>query len=289
MNGTVNPNGQGTVYAFQWGPTSGYGHETSFAPAGSGATVAAVAQSITGLRAGTTYHYRVFATSGGGIATSSDRTFTTSGTAPAPSPAPVATTTAATSVGQTNATLNGTANPNGQSTQYHFEYGTTTAYGYQTGSVSAGSGTSVVGASITLPALNPGTTYHYRLVAVSNGGTALGADQTLKTSGPPATPSRVGLFGRTAFMSPSGVAGIMVGCIGGSSCTGSLTLSRSGATLGQRLSFVIASNDGGFVHVQLTSLGKRLVNQRRRLRVNVAVTEMGGNSQTGILTIAPFG
>ena len=34
LNGTVNPNGQQTSYAFEWGPTSGYGHETPLSSAG---------------------------------------------------------------------------------------------------------------------------------------------------------------------------------------------------------------------------------------------------------------
>jgi hypothetical protein len=43
--------------------------------------------------------------------------------------APTVTTTAATNVTMTGATLNGTVNPNGQSTTYQFEYGTDTSYG----------------------------------------------------------------------------------------------------------------------------------------------------------------
>src|SRR5262245_32893111 len=41
---------------------------------------------------------------------------------------PVATTLAATSIGQTNATLNGRVNPNGAVTAVYFQYGLTTNY-----------------------------------------------------------------------------------------------------------------------------------------------------------------
>src|ERR1019366_2684926 len=54
------------------------------------------------------------------------------------------TTGAATSVTSSTATLNGRVNPNGYTTTYYFEYGTTTSYGTTTTSTSAGSGTSAV-------------------------------------------------------------------------------------------------------------------------------------------------
>ena len=55
---------------------------------------------------------------------------------------PLATTLAATAITSISATLNGTVNPNGLATSYHFEYGTSTSYGYNTTTISAGSGTS---------------------------------------------------------------------------------------------------------------------------------------------------
>ena len=58
--------------------------------------------------------------------------------------APRVTTSAASSVGATTATLNGKVDPNGRSTTYLFEWGTSTSYGSKTSSSSAGSGTSAV-------------------------------------------------------------------------------------------------------------------------------------------------
>ena len=51
---------------------------------------------------------------------------------PTPTPPPRVTTNAATNVTSSAATLNGTVNPNGQTTSVHFEYGTTTGYGFMT-------------------------------------------------------------------------------------------------------------------------------------------------------------
>jgi hypothetical protein len=94
---------------------------------------------------------------------------------------PVATTGPASGVTQTQITLNGTVNPWGSDTHYHFEYGTTAGYGSSTASGDAGSGASVVAESATVPGLQPGTTYHYRLVASNEGGTGYGADEVFTT------------------------------------------------------------------------------------------------------------
>src|SRR3954451_20841034 len=81
--------------------------------------------------------------------------------------APGATTGPVSSVGSTSATVNGTVDPNGQATTWYFEYGTSTTYGSRTASSSAGSGQSALDVSAALGGLNPGTSYHYRVVATS--------------------------------------------------------------------------------------------------------------------------
>ncbi len=94
-------------------------------------------------------------------------------------------TTPASGVGETTATLNGDANPNGLETKTYFEYGTTTSYGSKTAEVNIGSGTSVVAKSVSLNSLKANTLYHYRIVASNASGTSQGADLTFTTVGPP--------------------------------------------------------------------------------------------------------
>jgi sugar lactone lactonase YvrE/phosphodiesterase/alkaline phosphatase D-like protein len=96
---------------------------------------------------------------------------------------PTATTEAAAAVKATQATLNGTVNPKGASTNYYFEYGPTTSYGIKipTGVKAVGSGTSNVAVSQMPTGLAQNTTYHYRVVAESEAGTTYGADKTLTT------------------------------------------------------------------------------------------------------------
>jgi hypothetical protein len=110
----------------------------------------------------------------------SGSTFNGSGT----SSAPAVSTSAATGVTSSGATLNGTVNPEGQSTTYQFDYGTTTSYGSSTPSPagSAGSGSTAVSESATLTGLTANTTYHYRIEATNATGTTFGSDQTFTTS-----------------------------------------------------------------------------------------------------------
>ena len=91
---------------------------------------------------------------------------------------PVVITTAPTGITCTGATLNGSVNPNGLATNYHFEWGTTIAYGNNTATTSAGSGTAVIFVSGPVTGLISGTTYHFRLVAVNSDGTSYGSDMT---------------------------------------------------------------------------------------------------------------
>jgi hypothetical protein len=124
-NGTVNPNGEATTWYVDYGTTTSYGSRTAVNSAGSGTTNVAVSATLTNLAAGTTYHYRVVATSSAGTSRGADGIFVTS------SP-PGAVTGSASNVTVTSATLHGTVDPNGRPTTWHVEYGTSTGYGSKT-------------------------------------------------------------------------------------------------------------------------------------------------------------
>jgi hypothetical protein len=79
------------------------------------------------------------------------------------------------------AQLAGGVYPNGADTKYWWEYGTTTSYGQQTAAADIGSGAAPVSVADQLTGLDPGTTYHYRLVAQNSYGTEYGYDFTLTT------------------------------------------------------------------------------------------------------------
>lgn len=91
------------------------------------------------------------------------------------------------SVTATSAQLQGGVYPNGSETTYWWEYGTTTSYGQQTAVTDIGAGTAPQSVPGSLSGLQPGTTYHYRLVAQNpTFGTEYGYDFTLTTAPSPA-------------------------------------------------------------------------------------------------------
>lgn len=77
LNGSVNAKGEPTNYFFEIGTNRKYGTLTPLAPAGSRTVSVRVSQALGGLRAVTTYHYRIVAVGPGGSSAGSDRTFTT--------------------------------------------------------------------------------------------------------------------------------------------------------------------------------------------------------------------
>lgn len=175
LNGTVNPNNSSATYYFEYGKTTDYGSSTTSTDAGLGADNVSVSANIEGLTANTTYHCRLRSENKFGVTYGADKTFNT------PAAPPTVTTGTAASVGLNTVTLEGTVNPNHSSTNYHFEYGTTTAYGSTTASTAAGSGTGDVAVSVDITGLSACTAYHYRIVATNTAGTTRGTDKTFST------------------------------------------------------------------------------------------------------------
>jgi multidrug efflux pump subunit AcrA (membrane-fusion protein) len=101
---------------------------------------------------------------------------------PSSTSAPTVNTGAATALMTTSTSLNGTVNPNGVSTSYYFEYGTSTSYGSNTNTVSVGSGKSNINVSSSVGGLSPATTYIYRLVASNSLGTSYSSPQYFTTA-----------------------------------------------------------------------------------------------------------
>ncbi len=186
LNGTLKTGEALVNYRFQYGTSTAYGSvepvPDNYTPI-SNETVP-VSQPIQGLQAGTTYHYRLVASSPGATEVKGpDETFTT-----LPIPAPTVETGGASGVGVGAATLSGAIDPHGWDTTYLFQYGTSTAYGSSWPTVQVDMGALEGGQPVVVkvPNLLPGATYHYRLVASNGGGTSYGADGTFTTGEYPA-------------------------------------------------------------------------------------------------------
>jgi sugar lactone lactonase YvrE len=77
LRGTVNPQGSDTHFFFQYGRTTAYGKTTPIKNAGAGGSPLAAMTKVTSLPAGSTFHYRLVASSDAGTRYGTDRRFTT--------------------------------------------------------------------------------------------------------------------------------------------------------------------------------------------------------------------
>ena len=99
--------------------------------------------------------------------------------------APTVTTGGANAITQTTTVLHGHIDPHGVDTDFAFNYGPTVAYGTTTVARNGGGANTSEPVSETVTGLSPGTTYQYRILAVSATGTVYGANQSFTTAGAP--------------------------------------------------------------------------------------------------------
>jgi hypothetical protein len=183
LNGTVNPNWATTTAFFRYGLTTNYGSysPTNTLPATN--VVLSVSNLISNLAGSTTYHFQLVASNSAGTSLGGDLTFSTIAAVP------TVTTLAAGGVTPTNATLNGSVNPNGAATTAYFRYGLTTNYGNYSATNALAATNINLSVSKLINNLTANTTYHFQLVASNSVGTSLGNDLTLTTvSGPLTNP-----------------------------------------------------------------------------------------------------
>jgi len=182
VSGTIDPLGKATVYHFEYSREGGPVQSTEEQELAALTGPQPVSAELTDLLPNSEYAIRLVTGFQGSEATirTQPRTLKTLPTAPR------VVTGRAVDVGTIRATLLGTLNPLGQQTTYYFEYGTTTAYGQR----SPGTHDDVAGNSRDpqiahgyLTGLQPGTTYHYRLVAENATGVTQGPDRTFTTDG----------------------------------------------------------------------------------------------------------
>jgi DNA-binding beta-propeller fold protein YncE len=187
LNGTVNPLGEGQATCrFVWGEEEGsLDHSAACPSALEGEEPIAVHVALEGLRSDTTYFFRLQATNSNGTNAGEARQtqrFTTAGPGIGPE--------SASDVAATSATLNATIDPHSEPTSYYFQYSTADTSGCGASGCAEippapgtdiGAGEGPVQVSQHPQGLSPGTTYHYRVAAVSALGSFYGPDQTFTT------------------------------------------------------------------------------------------------------------
>lgn len=175
----------GSAVHFEYSVNGGVTWKSTSGRAVSGPTT--VEADITGLLAASDYLVRAVAENNLLTLHTRPVPFTT------PEIAPDAITGAATDIGETSVVINGTVNANGFPTTYHFEFGPTAAYGTRIPAdieAVAGNGRENRQFSRTITGLQPGATYHFRIVAEGELGRTEGADRAVTTTVPGNFPAR---------------------------------------------------------------------------------------------------
>jgi hypothetical protein len=104
------------------------------------------------------------------------------GSAPAWAVAPSVEGESFSNAGSSSVTLSARVDPEESPSTYYFEYGTSEAYGSVTATESVGAGSEAVGVLADVSSLQPGTFYHFRVVASNaSGETGDGVDTTFST------------------------------------------------------------------------------------------------------------
>jgi phosphodiesterase/alkaline phosphatase D-like protein len=192
LSAQVNPLGTPTTYDFTYVPAVNCpGGMTSYASrtcpvsivagspgsAGEGVAPLSVSAALSGLEPNTVYYYDIVATDG----TSASGAAHEVTTLPLQ---PEANTLGTSEVDDVGAVLDATVNGRGANTTYRFDYGTSAGYGLSTPSVDAGATSSDRQVFTELVNLEPGATYHYRVVVTTAGGTTYGQDAVFTTTAP---------------------------------------------------------------------------------------------------------
>ena len=218
LNGTVTANGGGTIteYGFRY-CVYGTGNYTTVKTTGSINTNTPFNKTITGLTPGTKYSYYAYAKNSAGESTAtSSQTFTTQTAVVAPT----VTTSAATSVGETSATLNGVVDKNGGGTitEYGFRYCV-----YGTGNYTTVKTTGSINTNTpfekTITGLTPGTKYSYYAYAKNSAGESTVSSSQYFTTQDLASPPTVTTSAATSVGETSATLNGVVDKNGGATIT----------------------------------------------------------------------
>lgn len=191
---TIDARGLASTWYVNYGPSAALGLVSTTSSVGSSASPVSVRVQLKKLVAHTTYYFEVVATNAAGTSSGGEASFLTTG-------APMVVAQSFRDLATKSVTLAGTVIPDGHTTKWYFQYGTTAAYGATTKSASSGSGMAAVDVTRAVTALSPNTVYHFRLVAVSVDGAAVGPDVSFETLGPSLASSSPAVnFGRSVTL-----------------------------------------------------------------------------------------
>jgi hypothetical protein len=184
LKATINPEGAETDYHFLYISEAAYQQNIKESlPGFNGASVApggsisdnlfswhSVESTVSGVAAGTAYHFRAVASNVNGAGNSAEAEIGLFSTQPL---APIVSSESASNVTDSSATLQAQIQPGSENTTYYFEYGTSTCEANACGTKTAPEGGPLGSlnpetATFELTGLKSNTTYHYWAVAKNN-------------------------------------------------------------------------------------------------------------------------
>jgi len=96
------------------------------------------------------------------------------------------------------------------------------------------------------------------------------------------------ILGGAAFVSPSGVAGVFLGCFAARPCRGSMTVTHSGGMIAHRDAYSIRAADGGIVHLTLSRSARRSL-VHGPVAATIQTNDSGGLTARATIMLVPFG
>lgn len=120
---------------------------------------------------------------------------------------------------------------------------------------------------------------------------ALGSNgQVLATSPTTSVGPHIGVEGRSAFVSGSGVGGLPAVCFNSSACHISVTITAGRTVIAHTGTEHVPAQGGGLIYFTLTRTGRRLLAhaRRHRLLVHMTGTDVSKLSFSRFITLAPF-
>lgn len=186
LEGTIDPEGVASSYHFEYSTGLTFGSRTPEVDVDAGGGLVSVSAAVGGLRPNTTYNFRIVGSNALGSIAAVSATFSTA-VAPATldGTPPVVAPPFASAITPRGVRVHGVVNPNSNPfVIWAVEYGKTAAYGQTSTSGFVGGSGDDIPVVVALSGLEPGTIYHFRMVALFDGvgGSQQGMDQTFITA-----------------------------------------------------------------------------------------------------------
>ena len=99
-------------------------------------------------------------------------------------------------------------------------------------------------------------------------------------------PPRMTVLGHVGFVSPSGVAGVFVGCFAAHRCRGTMNIIQAGTVIAHRNAYTVSGDNAAIVHLSLSRAVRESL--ASPARVSVQIVDNTRRTTSSSLTLVPF-